>query len=177
MEFKMANDLEQLPQLIQRAAAALAKATTAGEILEARNHADVAYSAAKKAAQFAKTKDAHDAVVAACRKVMADALVIEAQAQCRLADEYDAAQQRGEVKGHGNKRKSDIPKENITSTVTDIGLTSKQVHEARAVRDAEIKKPGIVRKAVEERLQANEEPTRADVKRAVKPAVKKSGPR
>jgi hypothetical protein len=51
-------------------------------------------------------------------------------AKCRLADEYDAAQERGEVKKHG-RRKSDIPNENITPDVTDIGLTSKQVHEAR----------------------------------------------
>lgn len=52
----------------------------------------------------------------------------------RLADEYDAAQDRGEVKGHGNK--SDIPKQNITPTVTDIGLSSKEIHEARIIRDA-----------------------------------------
>src|ERR1700751_3140577 len=51
-------------------------------------------------------------------------------AKCRLADEYDVAQERGEVKKHG-RRKSDIPNENITPDVTDIGLTSKQVHEAR----------------------------------------------
>jgi hypothetical protein len=40
----------------------------------------------------------------------------------------DAAQERGEVKKHGRKQ-SDIPNENITATVTDIGLTSKQVHD------------------------------------------------
>jgi hypothetical protein len=54
----------------------------------------------------------------------------------RLADEYDAAQERGEVRGHGNK--SDISKENITrATVADIGLTSKEIHEARIIRDAD----------------------------------------
>jgi hypothetical protein len=49
--------------------------------------------------------------------------------------EYDAAQERGEVRSVG-RRNANIPIGNISSTVTDIGLTSKQVHEARAVRDA-----------------------------------------
>jgi hypothetical protein len=62
--------------------------------------------------------------------------VKKARAKARLADEYDAAQQRGEVRRHGNYRKSDVPNENITPTVTDIGPARKQVHEARNVRDA-----------------------------------------
>jgi hypothetical protein len=54
-------------------------------------------------------------------------------AKRRLADEYDATQERG---GHGNK--SDIPQKNITpATAADIGLTSKDIQEARIVRDAE----------------------------------------
>jgi len=51
----------------------------------------------------------------------------------RLADEYEAAQQRGEVGQHGGQGKRDIPHENIPS-VTDIGLTSKEIHEAQKVR-------------------------------------------
>ena len=106
---------------------------------------------------------------------MGDALVIEARAQCRLADEYDAAQERGEVaKLGGHLPKRNIPNGNTPPTVTDIGLTSKQVHEARIVRDADKAKPGIVRQVVEEKLKANEEPTRADVKRAVSPKGPKS---
>src|SRR5262245_12197403 len=164
----MSTEIERLPHLIAQAATALAKATTAAEILDARDNADIAYSAAKKAASFAKKKNAHDDIIAACRKAQADALVIETQAQCRLADEYDAAQSRGEVQKAGGDRKTIIPnKNNDQATVTDIGLTSKQVHEARAVRDAEKKNPGVVRKTIVERLRAGKEPTRADVKRAV----------
>jgi hypothetical protein len=44
--------------------------------------------------------------------------------------------------------------------VDDIGLTRKQVHEARQMRDAEKAKPGTVRKTVEEKLQSGKEPTR-----------------
>ena len=43
---------ERLPRLIEQAAAALAKATTAAEVLEARDAAALAYNAAKAAARF-----------------------------------------------------------------------------------------------------------------------------
>jgi hypothetical protein len=166
----MSNEIETLSRLIVQASAALSKATTAAEVLDAYTQADISYSAAKKAIQAVKMKTAHDEVVTACRKVMGDALVIETRAQCRLADEYDAAQERGEVKGRGNKSgKSNIPNENNTPTVEDIGLTSKQVHNARAVRDAEKAKPGAIRKAIEEKLASGKEPTRADVNRVVRP--------
>jgi hypothetical protein len=35
------------------------------------------------------------------------------------------------------RSKMDVPKQNIHPTVTDIGLTRKQVHEAHMIRDAE----------------------------------------
>ena len=134
--------------------------------------------AAKMAARLKKAKGAHDTVIAACHKVQADALVIETQAQCRLADEYDAAQERGEVQKHGGEnKKSDIPKQNIASTVKDIGLTSKQIHEARQVRDAEKREPGTVRKTVQQKLDAGKEPTRSDVKRAVRGPKKNASKR
>jgi hypothetical protein len=161
--------VESLPRLIEEAASALANARTAAEVLDARDRANVVYVAAKMAARLAKAKDAHDTVIAACRKAQADALVIEAQAQCRLADEYDAAQERGEAKKAGKPKRNIIPNENNIAAVDDIGLTSKQVHEARIVRDAEKQNPGVVRKTVEEKLQTGEEPTRADVKRATTP--------
>jgi hypothetical protein len=79
-----------------------------------------------------------DQIVAACHKVQADALGIEVRAQVRLADEYDAAQERGEVqKAGGDHTSSIILKRNNAPTVGNIGLTSKQVHEARLIRDAE----------------------------------------
>jgi hypothetical protein len=58
------------------------------------------------------------------------------RAQIRRADEYDAAQQRGNVatRKDGTAIRDHIPEKNKVATVTDIGLTSKQVHEARIVR-------------------------------------------
>jgi hypothetical protein len=163
---------EKLPRLIERAAAALAKATTAAEVLEVKVEAAAIYDAAKLAKRFATAKQAHDTVIAACHKAQADALLIEARAEIRLAEEYDAAQARGEVSSAGRPRTKNIPDENnFSSTVTDIGLTSKQVHEARKVRDAEKAQPGLL-----ERTLATGEPTRARLNRAVDAVLKPPPP-
>ena len=130
----------------------------------------MAYTAAKTAARLAVAKDAHDTIISACRKAMGDALLIEKTAQCRIADEYDAAQERGEIASNGGARGNQyasIPNENTGITVKNVGLTSKQVHEARIVRDAERERPGLVRKTIEDKLKTGKEPTRADIKRAV----------
>lgn len=68
-----------------------------------------------------------------------------AQSKRRLADEYDAAQARGEVQGHGGQGKRDVPAGNIPA-VTDLGLTRKAIHEARQLRDAEAADPGVIRR-------------------------------
>ena len=54
----------------------------------------------------------------------------KSEAKRRLAHAYNAAQERGEVQRHGGQGKRDVPQENIPS-VTEIGLTHKQVHEAK----------------------------------------------
>lgn len=79
------------------------------------------------------------------------------QAKVRLADEYDAAQERGEVQAHGGQGKRDVPQGNIPS-VADLGLTRKAVHEARQLRDAEAADPGVIRRALDARLDAGQEP-------------------
>jgi hypothetical protein len=84
-------------------------------------------------------------------------LEIEAGAKRRLADEYDAAHERGEVARNGG----DKTRISDGKSATDIGLTHKQVHVAREVRDAEEVDPGIVRRILDDALEAGEEPTRA----------------
>lgn len=51
----------------------------------------------------------------------------------RLADEYDAAQERGELRSNGERSFSQEEKVGLN----DIGVTGKQIHEARQLRDAE----------------------------------------
>jgi hypothetical protein len=90
-------------------------------------------------------------VIAAVHRAQADALDIEAQAKRRLADEYDAAQERGEV-GRQGQRTDLLPDEKKVPTPSDVGLSYKQVHDARQVRDAEAADPGVVRRAPRSRF-------------------------
>jgi hypothetical protein len=64
-----------------------------------------------------------------------DALEIQALAKRRLADEYDAAQERGEVARHGGVR-SKVAGSDL-ATAADVGLSRKEIHEARSIRDAQ----------------------------------------
>jgi hypothetical protein len=64
-----------------------------------------------------------------------------ARAQCRLADEYKA-QAQGEVVKHSPGRPKSVPDGNALPNAADIGLTRKEIHQARLIRDAEKRKPG-----------------------------------
>lgn len=151
-----------LPTLVRKAAQKLASAESSAEVLEARDMASVAYDAAKSAGRVAKAKQAHDEIIGVVYRAQADALEIESLAKRRLADEYDAAQERGEVRTVGN-----VPDQNNTPTADDIGLTRKTIHEARQIRDAEDADPGIVRRTLDTLIDAGEEPTKAAVRREI----------
>jgi hypothetical protein len=63
----------------------------------------------------------------------------EAAAKRRLADEYDAAQERGEVAATGDtlRQGPGVPEQNAgKATAADLGLSHKDIHEARIIRDA-----------------------------------------
>ncbi len=65
--------------------------------------------------------------------------------QRRLADEYDAAQDRGEVRGANTGRSVSQAE---TPSFRDIGFSEKDIHEARLIRDAEVADPGVVRRTL-----------------------------
>jgi hypothetical protein len=164
-----------LPAMVSRAASTLASAQSAAEVLEARDMASVAYDMAKRAARLAKAKGAHDELLSKVHRAQADALEIEAAAKRKLADEYDAAQERGEVArtGEQDRVRDSVPYGNaIPSTSKELGISRKDIHEARMIRDAEEAQPGIVRDTIKESIEAGEEPTRAKVRRAVLRTVK-----
>ena len=160
-----------LPSLIDRAASMLAGAKTAAEVLEAREFAGLAYDAAKRASRLHRAKSAHDDLIAAAHRAQADALEIEAAAKRRLADEYDAAQARGEVMG---RARSCVGDDNAPATAADLGLRRDQIHDARLLRDAEAADPGIVRRTLDEKLERGEEPTRSAVRRAAEDRLQRS---
>jgi|AutmiccommuBRH23_1029490.scaffolds.fasta_scaffold00194_75 hypothetical protein len=162
-----------LPSLIDRAASMLAGAKTAAEVLEARECAGFAYDAAKRASRLHKAKSAHDDLIAAAHRAQADALEIEAAAKRRLADEYDAAQARGEVASDG-RPKTVVGDNGIPATSANLGLRRDQIHEARRLRDAEAVEPGLLRRTLDAKLERGEEPTRSAVRRAAEDRLQRS---
>jgi hypothetical protein len=161
---------QDLPSLIDRAASMLSGARTAAEVLEAREVAGLAYDVAKRAARLQRAKSAHDDLVAAAHRAQADALEIEAAAKRRLADEYDAAQERGELAGIGTNQH----REEGVAVSNTLGLRRDQIHEARRLRDAEAADPGIVRRTLDAKLERGEEPTRSAVRRAAEDRLQRS---
>jgi hypothetical protein len=73
-----------------------------------------------------------------------------------LADEYDAAQERGEILTNGERSFSSPEKVKGTDVIPP-----KDIHEARIIRDAEKVDPGIVRRTLDEKLEQGEEPIKA----------------
>lgn len=162
------EQVAHLPSLIDRAASALTNARTAAEVLEAREYAGLAYDAAKRAGRLAKAKQAHDDLIAAAFRAQADALEIEAGAKRRLADEYDAAQERGEVRSRGNPIQSgrtELPGSELVGGENAL-------KDARQFRDAERNSPGIARRALDAMLDSRQEPTKAALREAVLEAAR-----
>ena len=69
-----------------------------------------------------RAKKAHDDLIAAAYRAKADALEIEALAKRRLADEYDAARERGEVAKAGGER-SGRERSTTKPTAADVSLS------------------------------------------------------
>lgn len=162
-----------LPALIDQAATALTSAKTSAEVLEARDVARVAYDAAKSAGRMARAKKAHEEVIAAVYRAQAHALQIEARAKMRLADEYDAAQERGEVAKRGWE--SGVDKHNIT-TSADLGLRRDEIHEARKLRDVEAAEPGKIARVLNDMAERGEEPTKAKLRREIEDEKPETAP-
>ena len=157
---------ESLPTLIDRASAALASARTSAEVLEARDLARVAYDAAKSAGRMFKVKQAHASLIADVHRAQAHALAIRARAEMRLAEEYDDAQDRGEVAKNGGDRVSSFDAAK-SATAADLGLRPDEIHEARKFRDAERADPGVIHRAIEGMIERGEEPTRAALRKEI----------
>ena len=160
---RVSPEAASLPALIDRAARTLAEAKTSAEVLDARDLAASAYDAAKRAARLSRAKAAYDDMMPRIHRAQADALLIEAAAKRRLADEYDAAQERREIATPGNPNFSGREK---LASGSDL-VPPKELHEARRIREAEKIDPGIVARTLNAAVAAGEEPTRTKVRRAV----------
>ncbi|MEY9098869.1 hypothetical protein ABIA24_001778 [Sinorhizobium fredii] len=134
-----------------------------GDVIAARMLASVAYDQAKLAAQYGERFKAAEKLVGKARQLQGDALLIEARAKIQLAREWDAATEAGQtLKG----RPKSVPNENAF-TAADAGLSRKEIHEARKLAAAEARAPGIVERAIQARLEAGLEPSKANLRAAV----------
>jgi hypothetical protein len=156
---------DTLPTLIDRATAALESARSSGEVLEARDMARMAYDAAKSAARIMRAKEAHDSLIADVHRSQAHALAIRARAEMRLAEEYDAAQERGEARRAGNPQLAPDSADCVTRD--DVG-GKKALEDARAIRDAEQADPGVVQRTLDGMIERGEEPTSAALNRELR---------
>lgn len=156
----VAFDASGLAETVERARALLDD----GDVAAARMLAAGVYDHAKAGAAFAARFGAAERLVVKARRLQGDALLIESRAKMRLADEYDEAKKSGAAAAQG--RPKNIPDENVFK-LEDAGLSAKEVHEARRLRDAELRTPGIVERAIAARLAAGLEPSRANLRAAV----------
>lgn len=152
-------DASGLVQVVERARALLDE----GDVIAARIVAGAAYDQAKAAGAFAERIGATERLIGKARRLQADALLIEARAKIQIADAWDAATAEG--KTHKGRPKS-VPDENAFSA-QEAGFTRKEIHEARKLADAERKAPGIVERAIEARIEAGFEPTKASLRHAI----------
>ncbi len=112
-------------------------------MLDARDMANGAYHAAKTAGRMLKAKGAHDTLIDTAHQLLGDALEIESAAKIRLADEYDAAQERGEISRQG----AHVVGDNMSTA--DLGMRRDEIHDARRLRSAAFAYPGLVRRVVD----------------------------
>lgn len=153
-------DASGLVATVERARALLDE----GDVMNARIVASVAYNQAKNAAQFAEQIGATEKLIAKARRMQADALLIEARAKILIADKWDEAQATGQA-SVGGRPKTVSDGNGFTSDET--GLSRKEIHEARKLAAAEHREPGIVERAIQARLAAGLEPTKANLRAAV----------
>ncbi|MBO9099982.1 MULTISPECIES: hypothetical protein [unclassified Rhizobium] len=153
-------DASMLATTIQRARALFSE----GDYEAALYLAEGAYDQAKAAANYGKRMRASEQLIAKAHELQADALRIEWQAKAVLADHFDDAQKAGLVAVPGRPKK--VSNENLLR-LEDVGLTKARIHEARKIRDAEKKSPGISERAIQARLMAGLEPSRANLRAAI----------
>jgi protein gp37 len=141
------------------------------EVLDAKKRATMLREDVDQELRFARMRKAHDGIVQTAHELKGRAVVIEDAADRRLAEEYDAAQKRGEV-GKEGRPKTVREGDGFSLTAADIGLTRQQIADARKHLHADKTEPGIVKRTVEDLLAKGEEPTKAKVEKVVEQAAR-----
>ncbi|MDK1386348.1 SAM-dependent methyltransferase [Sinorhizobium sp. 8-89] len=135
-----------------------------GDVIAARMLASAAYDQAKVASQWGERFKAAEKLVGKARQLQGDALLIETRAKIRISREWDAAHAAGLV-SKGGRPKPVSGGNGLTAE--DVGLSRKEIFEARKLAAAEEQAPGIVERAIHARLAVGLEPSRANLRAAV----------
>jgi hypothetical protein len=85
----------------------------------------------------------------------------------RLAGEYRAAQEAGEVAARGRPAEKCEDAAHLP-TRDEVGIDHRVVSEGNRLAEAEAADPGVIRRTLDERLERGEEPTNAALAREAK---------
>lgn len=157
------SDASGLAETVSRARALLDE----GDVIAAKVLAAKAYDDAKASAALGERFGAAEKLTRKARQLQGDALLIETRAKIAIADEWDAAKKAGLVSTGGRPTEEKPVSDGNGFSSADLGLTRKEVFEARKLRDAEAGSPGIVARAIASRLAQGLSPTRANLRAAV----------
>lgn len=179
-----AQGLSGVVAVLETARAHLSAAGDLPALRVAQVYIDLAIDAARRL-QGSKSPLTTHADIAAARQLQGDGEKLHHRAQCRLADEVDAAQASGALAGRGQRTDllsagkkvdpdpdPDTGESNLVSdgkevppTLTDVGIGHKELHTARKIRDLEVAAPGARDAAIDAALNDGVSPSKAEIRR------------
>lgn len=144
---RVTDERASLPSLIDRASGRLMQARSSAEVLEAKAIAEMALHYAR--------------VTKAANESHADCLRIITRAEIRMANEIDAAQERGDL-----PRRGQHAAHAQGSGMSDVGIDTRRIAEWRDTRDAGEE---VVEAAIQGALAEGRAPTKSDIRKQAKP--------
>jgi hypothetical protein len=163
---------EKLPAIIHSIDNRIAKASTINEIKAIKIEIAKYLDDEKRTERLVKAKKASEEAKQELYFIRAELIKRKMMADIRIADEYDAAQCRGEVAGHGGARNFKVAACDLEKiTLTDVNLTKQEIYDARQARNAEKIKPGITNEILVQQIKKDRSPTEAELRRAYRTAI------
>jgi len=158
--------INKLTRMVMDAADTLYRERNVPGVIAALEMAGVAYKQIKDTKAEAKKRGVGGSLMDRLDRVLADAVVIRAEAERRIADAYEVAQERGDVR----KTSGNLPATPMSRH--DFGLDSKELFYARTIRDAERKEPGFVRRVLDETIEEGLEPSMRRLQESARDATR-----
>lgn len=138
-----------------------------GDVQAARLLAGGAYAEAQAAGGYAAKVKASRQLIEKFHALQADALEVETYATIRLSEIVDEAQKQGAIGRPGRPGRAEKVQGSDHFTLEEAGLDKRRLHEARKLAEAERAEPGIVKRAIQARMDEGFAPTRANLGHAI----------